>query len=310
MPAMPEHKIIPFLIATRLPFLSVTLVAVLLGWASATWDGVSIHALNATLTLLFALVAHAGGNVVNDYYDALNGCDSAESDRITPFTGGSRMIQNGILSQKAIGVFGYALLASVIPVGVWLTHQSGSGLLLIGLVGLLCAWAYSAPPLKLQSRGLGELGIISGWLMVVVGTDFVQRHAFSSTPLVTGLGLAFLIANILYINQFPDIRADRIAHKYTAIVRLGLLRARWGYLVLLLAGYGWLVLMVAWQHLPLSALLALAPIGLSLLAFIELWRNAHQPAQLSKAIRLTILAALLHGVILNLVLLFSHNSAR
>ena len=298
------------LIATRLPFLSVTLVAVLLGLAGAVWDGVPIHTGNAILTLLFALVAHAGGNVVNDYYDALNGCDAAESDRITPFTGGSRMIQNGILSQKTIGVFGYALLASVVPVGLWLTHQSGSGLLLIGLVGLLCAWAYSAPPLKLQSRGLGELGIISGWLMVVIGTDFVQRHAFSITPLVVGLGLAFLVANILYINQFPDIRADRVAHKYTVIVRLGLLRARWGYLALLLAGYGWLALMVLGQHLPLSALLALMPMAFSLLAFTELWRNAHQPAQLSKAIRLTILAALLHGVILSLVLLVSHNGAR
>lgn len=288
--------------ATRPAFLSVTAVAVILGLSATIADGVPIHGLNALLTLLFALVAHAGGNVVNDYYDALNGCDFAESDRITPFTGGSRMIQNGVFSQTTMGLFGYALLCSVIPVGLWLTHESGWGLLTIGMLGLLCAWAYSAPPLKLQSRGLGEWAIVIGWLMVVVGADFVQRHTLSHTALVVGLGFAFLVANILYINQFPDIRADRAAHKYTAVVRLGLLNARWGYALLIFLGFGWVLTMVLLQYLPRTALWSLAPVALSLRAFAYLWRNAHQPAQLSSAIRWTILAALAHGVILSVVL--------
>lgn len=290
--------------ATRPAFLSVTAVAVVLGLSAALWDGVDLNATTALLTLLFALIAHAGGNVLNDYYDALNGCDFAESDRITPFTGGSRMIQEGVFSQRLIGLFGYALLASVIPMGLWLAYESGWGLVWIGLLGLLCAWAYSAPPLKLQSRGLGEWGIITGWLMVVLGTDFVQRHVFSITPLIIGLGFAFLVANILYINQFPDIRADQAAHKYTVVVRFGLLKARWGYLILMLLGYGWVVAMVLVQYLPTGALASVVPVFLSVLAFSELWRNAHQPAQLAFAIRLTILASLAHGLILSVVLFF------
>ena len=305
MPDLPKNPFVRFLIATRLPFLSVTLVAVLLGFASVVWDGGELDLPSAVLTLIFALVAHAGGNVVNDYYDALNGCDFAESDRITPFTGGSRMIQNGVFSQNTIGIFGYILLASVIPVGLWLTYHSGSELIVIGLIGLFCAWAYSAPPFKLQSRGLGEIGIIIGWLMVIVGTYFVQRHSYSATPIITGLGFSFLIANILYINQFPDIRADELADKHTVVVRFGLLNARWGYLLLMLFGYAWIVAMVAWHRLPSLSLLSVLPIVLSGLAFAELWRHAHEPSLLSKAIRLTILASLLHGILLTSVLLFS-----
>jgi 1,4-dihydroxy-2-naphthoate octaprenyltransferase len=132
----------------------------------------------ATATLFFALVAHAGANVINDYYDAISGCDSANTERQFPFTGGSRFIQNGVLSLRATGVFGYALLIAVIPAGLWLTAVSGPELILIGLAGLVVGWSYSAPPLKLQSRGLGEFAITAGWLLVVVGSDFVQRHGF------------------------------------------------------------------------------------------------------------------------------------
>ena len=294
---------IRFFRATRPAFLTVTLVAVVLGWASAVFDGTPLRVMPAVLTLIFALVAHAGANVVNDYYDALNGCDFAESDRITPFTGGSRMIQNGILSQRTIGIFGHALLASIIPVGLWLTNQAGLGLIWTGLIGLLCAWAYSAPPFRLQSRGLGEIAIVIGWLMVVIGSDFVQRHTFAWTPIAAGLCFAWLVTNILYINQFPDIRADRSAHKYTWIVRLGPQKARWGYLLILIFGYGWLLCMiVVQQYLPNWALLSMTPIILSLSAFMQLWKNASQPMHLTRAIQLTILAALLHGVILSLVL--------
>ena len=80
--------------ATRPAFLSVTLVGVILGLCSASADGAFRSPLLALVTLLFALIAHAGANVINDYYDAISGCDEANVDRIFPFTGGSRFIQN------------------------------------------------------------------------------------------------------------------------------------------------------------------------------------------------------------------------
>jgi 1,4-dihydroxy-2-naphthoate octaprenyltransferase len=284
--------------ATRPAFLSVTFVGCLLGLAAAFSAGVRIDPALATLTLLFALVAHAGANVVNDYYDALSGCDAGNQDRVFPFTGGSRFIQNGVLSQRAVGIYGHALLAAVIPAGLYLTAVSAVGLIWIGLAGLIVGWAYSAPPFKLQGRGLGEFGITAGWLLVVIGSDFVQRHAFSFTPVAAGLGFALLVANVLFINQFPDVKADAQAGKRTVVVRLGPAVARWGYALISVLAYGWVLTMVASGRLPPAALLSLLAAAASIGAWRVLWRQAATPSELVPAIKLTILASVLHGLLL------------
>ena len=284
--------------ATRPAFLSVTFVGVLLGLASAAAAGIHPDSTTATLTMFFALVAHAGANVLNDYYDSLSGCDAANTARVFPFTGGSRFIQNGVLSQQVIGLYGYSLLLAVIPAGLWLTFVSAPGLIGIGLAGLLVGWAYSAPPFKLQSRGLGEFGITAGWLLVVTGTDFVQRHSFDFAPVAAGLGFALLVANVLYINQFPDVAADAQAGKRTVVVRLGVANARFGYLLIALLCYNWVLAMVVNGNLPPLALVSLLGAVPSTLATRDLWRHAGVPPRLTFAIKMTILAAVVHGLLL------------
>lgn len=292
------NPLLRYVAATRPAFLSVTFVGCLLGLATAAAAGVRLDPALASLTLFFALVAHAGANVVNDYYDALSGCDAGNHERVFPFTGGSRFIQNGLLSERAAGLYGHALLAAVIPAGLYLAAASGGGLIWIGLTGLLVGWAYSAPPCKLQARGLGELGITAGWLLVVVGSDFVQRHAFDFAPVAAGLGFALLVANVLYINQFPDVSADARAGKRTVVVQLGVDAARWGYALIALLAYGWVLAMVLAGRLPWLALGSLFPAGISYAAGRSLWRHAGFPAQLIDAIKRTILAAVLHGLLL------------
>ena len=295
--ALPS-PVLRYFAATRPAFLAVTFVGVLLGLASAASAGIHLDPTSATLTMFFALVAHAGANVINDYYDARSGCDAANTERVFPFTGGSRFIQNGVLSLRAAGLFGYGLLAAVIPAGLWLTAHSAPGLIWIGLAGLAVGLTYSAPPLKLQSRGLGEFGISAGWLLVVVGSDFVQRRVFDFAPVSAGLGFALLVANVLYINQFPDVRADAYAGKRTMVVRLGVANARWGYAAIALLCYGWVLAMVLRGQLPMLALLSLLPAAASVAALRNLWNHAAQPPALAPAIKLTILAAALHGLLL------------
>lgn len=292
-----------YVAATRPAFLSVTLIGSLIGLATAHFSGYPLDLLKAALTVFFALVAHAGVNVVNDYYDAENGSDAANVERQFPFTGGSRFIQNGVLSRRETGLFGYALLASVIPPGIWLAVNSAPALLLIGLAGLLVGWAYSAPPLKLMSRGVGELAIVAGWLLVCVGTDFVQRGALSVLPLLAGLPFALHVANILYINQFPDRKADAGAGKRTIVVRLGAESAKWGYPLIALFAHFWLIAMVIEGALPADALLATLTLPLSLLASLSLLCDASRPANLVPAIKQTILAANVHGLLLVAALL-------
>ena len=292
------NPLLRYVVATRPPFLSVTLVGCLLGLAVAHASGVHIDAAKAIVTVVFALLAHAGANVINDYYDALSGCDAANTERLFPFTGGSRMIQNGVLTLQETARLGFGLFAVVVPAGLWLASTSAPGLILIGLAGLLLGWAYSAPPLKLVSRGLGELAITGSWLAVVCGADFVQRGAFSWTPLLFGMPFALLVANILFINQFPDVAADRGAGKRTLVVRAGPQEARWFYLAISALAYGWMIVLMDRLRLPGGFGIAVVPVLMSLRAGRTLLLHAAQPAQLAPALKLTIGSALAHGLLL------------
>ncbi len=303
MPAEPTLTALPhpfrrYFLATRPAFLSVTLFAALIGLATAQASDRAIGVLAAVVTVVFALVAHAGINVLNDYYDALNGTDDVNTERVYPFTGGSRFIQNGVLTRGEMACFGAVLMITVMAAGLWLTAVSASGLILIGLAGLFIGWAYSAPPLKLNSRGWGEACVWAGFALIAVGADYVQRGRFAAAPLIAVTSYALLVTNVLFINQFPDRKADEAAGKHHWVVRLGPQRARWGYALMAIAAYAWLIAAVWARALPVSALAALLPAVLSLRAARDVLRYCATPRALAPAIRLTIAAAGLHGMLL------------
>jgi 1,4-dihydroxy-2-naphthoate octaprenyltransferase len=300
-----RHWLPKLFFATRPAFLSVTGAGVVLGLSCAYYDVGRVDWFAAAMTFLFALVAHSGINVVNDYFDALNGTDDCNVERIFPFTGGSRFIQNGVLTAAQTRSFGYALLATVVPAGLVLTAWSGPGLVGVGLLGLSIGWAYSAPPLKLNSRGLGEFCVTAGFLLVVVGTDYVQRGAFYPTPFAAGLPYALLVTNVLFINQFPDRNADIAAGKLHWVARLETRSARWVYLLIAALSAVSLLACVLFGWLPgasLAGLVALLPANF---AARELLRYAGTPGRLAPAIKATIAAALVSGVVLSLALALS-----
>lgn len=298
-----QNPLLRYTAATRPAFLTASLMACLIGLAAARHDGIALNPELAAITLLFALLAHAGVNVLNDYYDALNGTDAQNTERIFPFTGGSRFIQNGVLTVAQTRNFGFALLSGVTLAGLWLMLRSGMQLSYIGLAGLFIGWAYSAPPFRLNSRGLGELCVAAGFLLIVVGTDFVQRKGFAVAPFVAGLSYALLVANLLYINQFPDRKADTAAGKLHWVARLEVRQARWGYVLIAALAYAWLLSAVMLGWLPVLDLLAVLTLFLSVKAAKLLLQNAAQPQQLGGAIRLTIAAMMLHGALLSLGLI-------
>jgi 1,4-dihydroxy-2-naphthoate octaprenyltransferase len=289
--------------ATRPAFLSATFVGVLLGIASTIHDQTFRSIPLAMVALFFALIAHAGANVINDYYDALSGCDDTNTERISPFTGGSRFIQDGLLTQRQTKLFGYGLLASVIPAGLFLLTRSGSDLLWIGLAGLISGWAYSAPPLKLQSRGLGEIAIMIAWVMVTLGSAFVQSHNLSTTTMVAALAYAPLVANVLFVNQIPDRNADAYAGKKTLIVRHGASIAFRGSLLLYLASVSILTIGVVQGYLPSPCLLAGIAVIPAIRSLYAMYQSPTDPTMLRAAIPTAIQSCIVFGSALTLGLL-------
>jgi 1,4-dihydroxy-2-naphthoate octaprenyltransferase len=300
-----SHPITRYLFATRPHFLLATLAACLLGQFSALHSGVAIDFMTAFLTVLLALLLHAAVNVLNDYFDSNNGTDSLNSSRIYPFTGGSRFIQNGILTAVQMRNYGYLLLGGVVLGGLIFAIKVGFGLLWIGMFGVLLGWAYSASPLQLNARGLGEVCVLLGFLGVVVGADYVQSQAFSIMPIVVGLSYALLVTNLLFINQFPDRAADAIAQKNTIVVRFPLSIVVWVYALIAILVCFWVCCMVIMRHLPWQALGALLPLIYSYKAFLCLKQHADSPSQLTPALQLTLASMLGHALLLLIILFWT-----
>ena len=294
------HPPLRLVVATRPGFLTASAVPVLIGLAVAGLSG-DINWITGLLTLLGAVLAHAAANVLNDFHDTRAGCDDINEDRVFPFTGGSRMIQNELLTLPATRRLGWSLVAAATVIGLVLTAVSGPALLWIGLAGLFVGWAYSAPPLRLCSRGLGELGVAIGFgLLIPLGTVYVQTTALSTQALAAGLPSALLISLVLYINQFPDLRADAATGKRNWVVRLGVSRARAGYPLLAGAAYASLSIFLALGVLPAGAAAGLFAAPLHLKGARALWQHAATPAALRPAILATLNGTMLHGLLIAL----------
>jgi 1,4-dihydroxy-2-naphthoate octaprenyltransferase len=253
-----------FLRTTRLPFLSATLVPVLTGIAIAIKDG-AFDPLAALVTVVGAAAVHLGLNVTNDIFDTLQGADEAN---VTPtqYSGGSRVLQYGLVSLRGMALLASGCYALTVLVGLFLLATRGSlALLVIGVLGIIISVGYTAPPLKLVYRGLGELAVALGFgPLMLLGAYTVQtRGTLSPEALVASLPIGILVALILYVNEIPDRRADAHAGKRTLPVRWPARRVITAYAVAIVATYGILVAGVMGGLLPLSALLALITIPLA-----------------------------------------------
>lgn len=295
---MDEPRLSPALLwrMTRPAFLLLTVVACVLGTATASACGCGLDLPLALGATALAAMAHAMGNVLNDLHDARSGADAANTQGLFPFTGGSRLIQNGLVSERQTADLAKALLLFLVPAGLLLAVRAGGGVIVLGIAGLLLAWAYSAPPLKLMSRGLGELTVALVWFLVVVGADYVQRRQFFVIPASAAAGFALMVAAVLLVNGLPDAAADGQVGKRTLAVRLGPTATALLYGGLVLGAHAWLALSVWLLIPPMPALWGLVSLPLALAALAWVWRFRYQPQRLKPALALTVAATGLHGL--------------
>lgn len=275
-------------------FLVVTFSACLIGWAAA-WraDGVFDMPL-AVATLLLALLAHAAGNVVNDYEDHASGADAANTSGLYPFTGGSRLIQQGEVDPRWVRRIALGLLATCAAGGLAFALAVRPALLGVGAAGLLLAWTYSAPPLRLMARGVGEVVIAIEWWLVAVGACMVQAVTMPALGWVAGIGHAGLVAAILLVNGFPDAEGDAATGKRTRVVRSGPRMAARLCTALVILAHAASVLALASSGMK-SWAWPLASLPLSLAAMWMLWRHVRHAHDLRGAIVLNIGASVAHA---------------
>jgi 1,4-dihydroxy-2-naphthoate octaprenyltransferase len=284
-------------LATRLPFLTATLIPVGLGGVVAARDD-AFHTLWFVLALVAAVAVHLGLNMANDVFDDANGADAANVTP-TPFSGGSRVLQYGLVSRRAMVTGCVALYALSIGLGVFLAAERGWGLLAIGAAGIVLSLAYSAPPLRLVHRGLGEPVTALGFGPVMaVGTYFACAGRWSWQPVLASVPIALLIALVLYVNQIPDRVGDAAAGKRTLIVRLTPRQVQAGYATAVAAAYVCIVAEVVADVTPVWTLLALVTLPLARRVWIGMRAHYADPYALMPTMQSNILLHLSTGLLL------------
>ena len=253
-------KIFTWLVIMRLPFLTATIVPILVGAAVANFMGYDVGWGWLGLTILGGSLLHIGTNTANDYFDHTSGTDEANYNYMVPYSGGSRSIQMGLISAKGMLTVSLVAFALSAVVGVPLIQKAGSmNVLWLGLIGFISGFFYTAPPFRFASRkGLGELliGLNFGPLMVA-GSALVQTGKILPEALLAGIPIGLLVAAIVYVNEFPDHDGDKATGKDTLIVVFGPEKARLGYVLLVAGAFTSIILMALNGTLPMLSLIAL-----------------------------------------------------
>ena len=231
-------KPLTLFLATRPAFLTASAMPVIVGTAAGFEQSRQFDAVLFFLALFSTMLLHSGANVANDYFDHISRNDWLNKNP-TPFSGGRRYIQEGILSARTtlmLSIFCFAA-GAVLGLAILFITQSVF-ILWLGLVGLLGGFYYTAPPLKLGYRSLGEIAIAFLFgILPVSGAYYLQTGQFDFAILLPAAIVAILIFLIIFINEFPDKDADAAAGKRTLVVIFGIPKAIWIYRIVLILSY-------------------------------------------------------------------------
>ena len=253
----------------RIPFLSLPVIFVPLGIMVAYFDVATINPLHAILTLIGVVCLHASVNVLNDYFDYKSGIDVATTP--TPFSGGSRVLPEKLLSPNNVLIGGIILLIIGSSIGLYFLNYFGfnSVLLAIIAISILSVILYSP---VLSTLGLGELTVFLNFgPLLFSGVYFIQSggncsncfYGLEIEAIIIGSIVGLMTTGILYINQFPDTEADKSKGRRHLVARLGKERAVGLYNIIMGLSYVIIILSVITSFaigigIPPTCLIALA----------------------------------------------------
>lgn len=277
-------------LAARPKFFTASILPVFVGSALGYFVAGSFNIHLFVLATFAVVFIHAGANLANDYYDHKSRNDPFNKN-VTPFSGGSRFIQNGILSPQTI--ITESLISFLIGalIGVWIVYLTKSAIILfIGIFGIAGAFFYTAPPFKLGYRGLGEIiiALLFG-LLPVYAAYHLQTQALDYKPLLPALIVSILIFEIILINEFPDLPADKAVNKKTLPVLFGISIAAKIYKLAIVAAYHFAGVILFKQQLYVPGILFFLTLPLGILAITYANKKDLAKPQYTRPNRLTVL---------------------
>lgn len=284
----------------RLPFLILTPACVALGFGAALWTQGYVAPFQVIMVLVGAVSAHISVNAFNEYFDFKSGLDF--HTQRTPFSGGSGTLPANPHMAKHALVIAIATFTVVVGIGFYFLIVRGPALLAIGILGLFLLifytpWIAHHPYMCLVAPGLGF-----GPFMVI-GTHVALTGSYSWTAFVASMIPFFLVSNLLLLNQFPDVEADRdVGRKHLPIV-IGRRASSLLYVGFLLMAYLSLIWGVYNQYLPKASLIGLATAILAVPVSIGSYRYAENVKKLIPLMGINVAINILTPVLVSIGLI-------
>jgi len=252
-------KLEHWILAIRAKTLPAGVMPVLVGSGLAYYQGFFSWYL-FTLALICSVFLQLLSNFVNDLYDFKNGADTPE--RVGP----QRQVAIGNIKYKEMKFLATALAVVTFLLGLLLVAHGGLPILIIGIVSLISAYAYTGGPYPLAYKGLGDIFVLIffGWV-AVTGTYYLHSLQFSFDAFLAGFIPGLLSMNILAVNNIRDIKTDKKANKLTIAVRMGRKKSELLYIVNNYLAYSIIallavrldnyILVLAWFVMPFTMVL-------------------------------------------------------
>lgn len=284
---------------TRPPFLILAPICILLGISLVSYEQMPINGLHASLAIIAAISAHISVNMLNEYTDFRSGLD--QQTQKTPFSGGSGGLVMNPHAEIAVLIGGVVSLAITSIIGLYFAITQGFAIVPLGLLGLLVIvsytpWLNRSPWLCLVAPGLGF------GLLMIMGSYFVLTGHYSLNSFWVALIPFSLTNNLLLLNQFPDIEADKGVGRNHFPIRYGTKKSVLAYGLNSLLTVTVLTVLVTQQQLPALALLALIPLFLSFVVFKGAYRYQKQIEKLLPYMGLNVAITLSTPLLLAIVL--------
>ena len=244
--------------ASIIPVLFGTVLAVILN------PELDFNFINFILCIIGAVLVHVGTNIINDIYDYEKGIDKEDKELGIPH-GGSMVISMGLVSLKEMKKAAVISLLVAFAIGVYLFTQAGMWILYLSLFGLLSAIFYTAKPIALKYKALGDIQVILSFgVGMTLGAYIVQTGEFSWMPVIFSIPLGMLIDAILHSNNIRDINFDGKFGVKTLPILIGEKLSIKFYYFLILGSYLSVIVFAAMGLLPWFALLSLITLPLAL----------------------------------------------
>jgi len=298
-------KLLVWIKAIRAPFFSVSTIPAIIA-ATLAYNESKFNWLYLVIGLLIIVGINCGINLTNDYYDHISKADEINK-YITPLSGGSRVIQEKLLSPKSIliGAIVSFIVASIL--GLYFVFKVNFNLIWFGLAGVILGFFYTAPPFKIGYKGLGEFLVLLLEAIAVMGIYFLFTGNINSKAFLISIPSGLIVSLVLLINEFPDYIPDKEVGKKHIIVRLGRRKSSYLYTILVILFYLSIIIPAVLGFLPSFLLIILVNLPLAVKAILVVLKKYDDEKGIFPAQVNTILFGITSGILLSIGFILDKN---